>query len=166
MNKADFVERTFAWLERLLLPLLAALLAFITAGVFIQGVLRYVFSTSFLWGEELSLFAFIWCVYLGAAICSLRRTHFAFDLLAQVLSGRPAALQRLLADLAVLLLTAVMLIEGWRFSQLSLQRMSPALGITLFIPTVVIPVSGVLMVLAALRDVARDWHGLRTGHER
>ncbi len=166
MTKRGFMERAFARLERLLLPLLAALLAFITAGVFLQVVLRYLFSTSFLWGEELSLFAFIWCVYLGAAICSLRRTHFAFDLFAGVLSGRPAALQRLLVDLAVLLVTAVMLIEGWRFSQLSVQRMSPPLGITLLIPTVVIPISGALMVLAALRDVARDWHGFRTGHER
>ena len=166
MNRVDFVESFVARLERWLLPLLAALLAFITAGVSIQVVLRYVFDTSFLWGEELSLFAFIWCVYLGAAICSLRRTHFAFDLFAEVLTGRPAALQRLLADLAVLFVTAVMLVEGWRFSQLSLQRMSPALGITLFIPTVVIPVSGVLMVFAALRDVARDWHGLRTGRKR
>lgn len=159
-------QRALAWLERLLLPLLAALLAFITAGVFVQVILRYVFSTSFLWGEELSLFAFIWCVYLGAAVCSWRRTHFAFDLFAEVSTGRLAALRRLAADLAVLLVVTVMLIEGWRFSQLSLQRLSPALGITLFIPTVVIPVSALLMLLASLRDVIRDCRGFWTGGER
>ena len=54
------VERAFARLERWLLPLLAALLALITPGVFVQVVLRYAFAMSFLWGEELAMFAFIW----------------------------------------------------------------------------------------------------------
>ena len=74
------MERLFDRLERWLGPVLAALLAFITIGVFIQVVLRYVFAMSFLWGEELSLFAFIWCMFLGTAICSVRRTHFSFDM--------------------------------------------------------------------------------------
>jgi len=73
------VERLFDRLERWLGPVLAALLAFITIGVFIQVVLRYVFAMSFLWGEELSLFAFIWCIFLGTAVCSSRHTHFSFD---------------------------------------------------------------------------------------
>jgi TRAP-type C4-dicarboxylate transport system permease small subunit len=150
-------------LERLLLPLLAVLLAFITAGVFVQVVLRYVFSTSFLWGEELSLFAFIWCVFLGAAICSWRGTHFSFELFDHMLKGRAAGAQRLVVDSAVLIVALVMVIEGWRFSQLSLQRMSPALGITLFVPTVVIPIAGVLIVLAALREAIRDARRLWTG---
>ena len=156
MTEPHGVEWFQAQLERCVLPLLAALLAFITAGVFVQVVLRYVFSTSFLWGEELSLFAFIWCVYLGAAVCTWRRTHFAFDLFAERQNSRAAAVPRLLSDLVVLLLAAVMLVEGWRFAQLSLQRMSPALGITLFLPTAAIPLSGALMILAALRDVMRD----------
>ena len=71
----QFVDRLLARLEQWLLPLLGALLAFITVGVFIQVVLRYAFATSFLWGEELSLFAFIWCIFIGAAICVRRRAH-------------------------------------------------------------------------------------------
>ena len=82
------MERLLGRLERVLLLLLAGLLAFITLGVFIQVVLRYVFATSFLWGEELSLFAFIWCVFIGAAITSWRRTHFAFDIFEDRLRGR------------------------------------------------------------------------------
>ena len=166
MKLESFAQRVQAVIERLLLPLLATLLAFIVAGIFIQVVLRYVFSTSFLWGEELSLFAFIWCVYLGSAICSWRRTHFAFDLFEDKLTGRAAALQRLIGDLVVLAVTAVMIVEGWRFSQLSIQRMSPALGITLFIPTIVIPLSGGLMLLAALDDAMRDIACLRGPREQ
>lgn len=157
------MERFFARLERVLEPVLAGLLAFITIGVFIQVVLRYVFATSFLWGEELSLFAFIWCVYLGTAVCSWRHTHFSFDMFSELLSGRAAGVQHLLVDLLVLVVTVVMVITGWQFSQMSLQRMSPALGITLFVPTIVIPISGVLMSLVCLVDIARDCRQIWTG---
>ena len=87
------MERFFDRLERWLGPVLAALLAFITIGVFIQVVLRYVFAMSFLWGEEMSLFAFIWCIFLGTAICSVRHSHFSFDMF-HGLRGRAAGVQR------------------------------------------------------------------------
>jgi TRAP-type C4-dicarboxylate transport system permease small subunit len=158
------VDALFARLERWLLPLLAGLLAFITAGVFVQVVLRYGFARSFLWGEETALFAFIWCVYLGAAICVWRRSHFAFDLFADRLHGRAAGVQRLVVDLCVLLVAAVMVAQGWTFAQMSLQRFSPALGITLLVPTLAIPVSGALMVLAALAAVGHDLRLVLAGH--
>ena len=130
--------------------------------MFVQVVLRYVFAQSFLWGEELSLFAFIWCVYLGAAICFWRRTHFAFDLFAEVLQRprrrraaprrRPVRAARDGGDG-----------EG-RLALLAAepQRLSPALGITLLVPTIVIPVSGALMSLVACghrRDCRQIWTG-------
>jgi TRAP-type C4-dicarboxylate transport system permease small subunit len=157
------VDRLFALLERVLEPVLAGLLAFITIGVFIQVVLRYVFAMSFLWGEELSLFAFIWCVYLGTAICSWRHIHFSFDIFSEILGGRAAGVQRLAVDLCILSVTLVMLVTGWQFSQMSIARLSPALGITLLVPTIVIPVSGALMTLVCLVDIARDCHQIWTG---
>jgi TRAP-type C4-dicarboxylate transport system permease small subunit len=150
------LDRFFLRVEQVVKPLLAALLAFITLGVFLQVVLRYVFAESFLWGEELSLFAFIWCVFLGTAACSWRRTHFAFDAFGEKLKGRAAGVHRLLIDGCVLVVTVLMVVQGWRFSEICLQRMSPALGITLFVPTIVIPVSGALMTLVSLTDIARD----------
>jgi len=156
------VERLFDRLERWLGPVLAALLAFITIGVFIQIVLRYVFAMSFLWGEELSLFAFIWCIFLGTAICSSRHTHFSFDMFSE-LRGRAAGVQRLIVDLCVLAVTVVIVVTGWQFSTLSLARLSPALGITLFVPTIVIPASGVLMTLICVMDIVRDCYQIATG---
>ena len=157
------MERFFARLERVLGPLLAALLAFITIGVFIQVVLRYVFALSFLWGEELSLFAFIWCVFLGSAVCSWRHIHFSFDIFSEALTGRAAGVQRLAVDLCILGVTLVMMVTGWQFSQMSIARLSPALGITLLVPTIVIPVSGALMSLVCLMDIARDCKQIWTG---
>jgi TRAP-type transport system small permease protein len=156
------VNRLFDRLELLIRPLLAFLLAFITVGIFIVVVARYVFATSFLFGEELSLFAFIWCVFLGAAICVRHRTHFAFDYF-ETLTGRVAGVQRLIVDLTVLAMSVLILVEGWNFSQLNVQRLSPALGISLFIPTLVIPISGALMILALIGHLCRDIRQILTG---
>lgn len=150
------MERFLNRCERALRVLLAGLLFVITAGVFVQVCLRYLFSLSFLWGEELSLFSFIWCVFLGAAIGVRRRIHFGFDLLAGLLRGRAAAAQRLLVDLIVLLLAVVLLVQGYHFTVLSIRRLSPALGITLFFPTLIIPLSAAYMILAAGVEVVKD----------
>lgn len=149
------VDRSLTTLDRGLRLVLAALLAFITLGVFIQVCLRYLFNVAFLWGEELSLFAFIWCVFLGAALNVRRRAHFAMDILRDLLPARARPAQRLVVDLAILAFALVMLVEGWRFSVLSLQRLSPALGITLFVPTIVIPLSAVYMSVVALLALVR-----------
>ena len=150
------MERLLIGIERGLLPILAALLAFITIGIFVQVCLRYLFSVAFIWGEELSLFAFIWCVFLGAAVNTRRRSHFAFDFLAGLLRGRAAAAQRLLVDLVVLGFSVFMLVKGYEFAVVGIKRLSPGLGITMFVPTLIIPVSAVYMTLAALVDAFQD----------
>ncbi len=161
------MERLLSRVERAALPLLAALLGFITVGVFVQVCLRYLFGIAFLWGEELSLFAFIWAVYLGSAVAVRRRAHFAFDFLAGLLRGRAAAVQRLVVDLVILGVAVFLLVQGYRFSGLSLRRLSPALGITLFVPTLAIPLSAAYMALAALADAIRDGRrSIRGGRER
>lgn len=94
-----------------------------------------------------------------------RRSHFAFDFLAGLLSGRTAAVQRLLVDLIVIGIAAVLVVDGWTYAQLSIQRLSPALGITLFVPTIIIPVSGALMILAVVPDAVRDCRLIFSGRE-
>jgi TRAP-type C4-dicarboxylate transport system permease small subunit len=81
----------------------------------------------------------------------------------EILHGRAAGVQRLIVDLCVLAVTVVMVVTGWQFSTLSVARLSPALGITLFVPTIVIPVSGVLMTLVCLMDITRDCRQIATG---
>ena len=158
------LERAFDLLEQwVIVPLLAFCLAFITIGVFIVVVMRYGFSTSFLWGEELSIFAFTWSVFLGAVIGVRRHIHLEFDFVGERLSGRWRGGQRLVIDLSILGVGLLLLLEGWTFSELSVRRFSPALGISLFLPTLVIPISGGLMVLVVLGDLMRDLRQILTG---
>ena len=158
-----FLDKVEQWV---IIPLLAFFLAFITIGVFITVVMRYGFSASFLWGEELSIFAFIWTVFLGAIIGVRRHIHLGFDFLSEFLTGRWLGVQKVVVDLSILAVSVLLLVEGWTFSELSMQRFSPALGISMFIPTLVIPISGGLMILAVLGDLARDLRLAVTGRRQ
>ena len=168
------MERFFARLERVLEPVLAGLLAFITIGVFIQVVLRYVFAMSFPVGRgAVALRLHLVRVPRHRGLL-LAAHHFSFDIFSEILSGRAAGAQRLAIDLCVLSVTLVMVVTGWQFSQMSIARLSPALGITLLVPTIIIPVSGVLMSLvmpdghrARLPpDLDRRDAGATAGHDR
>ncbi|QDZ01345.1 TRAP transporter small permease [Nitratireductor mangrovi] len=150
------MDRILVIVDQAILRLLAVLLALVTLGIFVQVVLRYAAGASFLWGEELSVFAFVWCIFLGAVLNVRRRSNFAFEFFADLLPGRWSAVQRLIVDAIVLACCLVLLREGLAFSELSIKRLSPALGISLFVPTLAIPVASFLMILAVLIHMARN----------
>lgn len=153
------MDRQIAHVERIILRLLAVLLSLITVGVFVQVVLRYTVQQSFLWGEELATFAFVWCIFLGAVVNVRRRTNFAFEFFTEVLPGRWAIAHRLAVDLIVLACCLILIWQGWVFTELSLKRLSPALGISLLVPTMALPVAGALMVVVVLNQIAAGLAG-------
>ena len=52
-----------------------ALLAVIVACIFGQVVSRYAFGLPLVWVEELSTYAFIWCVFIGASLALKQNRH-------------------------------------------------------------------------------------------
>ena len=61
---ANFEEWTSAFLVGLMIVCLI-----------IQVFIRFIFGSALAWTEELSRYAFIWAVYVGAALCVKRRIH-------------------------------------------------------------------------------------------
>ncbi len=48
--------------------MLVILLAVMTASIFYQVVMRYVFNSAPSWTEELCRYSFIWCAYFGVSL--------------------------------------------------------------------------------------------------
>ena len=155
------MHRTITLIEQAILGVLTLLFGVIIVGVTIQVALRYALGLSFLWGEEVAIYSFGWCIFLGGAINVWRRSNFAFDAIATMLSGRWAIAHRIVVDLVILGCSTVILWQGWLYALLSLKRMSPALGFSLFIPTLAIPVSAALMVIAVGVHLYDDIRALR-----
>jgi TRAP-type transport system small permease protein len=148
------MDRQVEFVEQAILRILAVLLSLITVGVFAQVVLRYSVQKSFLWGEELSTFAFVWCIFLGAVVNVRRRTNFAFEFFTEVLPGRWATVHRLAIDIIIVGCSLLLIWLGWQYAGLSTKRLSPALGISLVVPAMAVPVAGFLMAAVGVRQIA------------
>lgn len=86
----------------------ACLLLFIVASITTQVFARYLFGEPLLWTEEAATYAFIWCVFLGAAAGYKRSRHIRIETFVSRLSPRGEGLLQGLAH-AVILAVAVTL---------------------------------------------------------
>jgi TRAP-type C4-dicarboxylate transport system permease small subunit len=63
-------------------------MALMTALVFCQVVMRYIFGNSLSWSEELARFIFMWLSWVGASYAVKERSHFRVEMFANLLRGR------------------------------------------------------------------------------
>lgn len=63
-------------------------LAVMTAVVFLQVIMRYVFSNSLSWSEEVARYIFLWLSWIGAAYAVKERSHFRVEMFANLLKGK------------------------------------------------------------------------------
>lgn len=137
-------------------------IAVIATLVFIQVVLRFGFGSSLTWTEELSGFAMVWAVYMGAALAVRERFHI------RIMAG-VVALPRLVALPLVVLADVI-----WLFYNLFMIKTSgdyllllwrqpersPSLGIDMFWPESILIIGYVLMTLRLLQIYYR-WYRSR-----
>lgn len=62
-------------------------IAIMTVLVFIQVVIRYVFSNSLSWSEEMARYIFLWLSWIGASYAVKQRGHFRVEMLANMIKG-------------------------------------------------------------------------------
>ena len=86
--------------------LASSLLAAIVLLIFGNVFMRYVMNASLSWGEELTLWLFVWFVWLGVSYAFHTGDHVRITVLRDVLSERA----RLYADVVIALLVLVFLV--------------------------------------------------------
>jgi C4-dicarboxylate transporter DctQ subunit len=72
MKAKDIIKRFFNNFESYICQIL---LSFFVTLLFIQIILREVFSYTLTWGEELARFSFVWFVYFGAVVAARLSAH-------------------------------------------------------------------------------------------
>lgn len=60
-----------------------------TVIVFLQVIMRYIFSNALSWSEELARFIFLWLSWIGAAYAVKERSHFRVEMFANMIKGKP-----------------------------------------------------------------------------
>jgi len=136
----------------------ACLLAMCVA-TFANVVARYGANMPIQWAEELARYAFIWLVFVGAAVCTKRGRHIAVDAAVNLLPAAGQAWCRVLVDVAVLSLMAILIWYGMVLTVSATQKTS-----TLNIPTywiyVVIPLSALSVGARTLAELKRNLRAL------
>jgi TRAP-type C4-dicarboxylate transport system permease small subunit len=111
---------------------------------------RYVLARTFTWYDEIARAAFVWVVFLGAAVGVKRGAHFRLHLLVDVL---PRPLQRGAQGLGVLVaigFSVVLIQHGWAFMELGRVQTLPVSGVSKAWVYAAMPVGGVLIIVYTL----------------
>lgn len=70
------VVKTLKWLDEYLeIGICVVLMVVMTLLIFVQVIMRYVFSNSLTWSEELARYVFIWLIYLGISYAAKQMKH-------------------------------------------------------------------------------------------
>jgi len=88
------------------------LLIFLVTVVY-QIVCRYL-GIAAMWTEDVSMYSFIWAVFMGAGAMVHSNAHFAFSsLMDSMKSGKKKILLQIFINIAVLIFCVMMVYYGW-----------------------------------------------------
>ena len=121
-----------------------------------QVLARYVVKSPSSFTDELARFLLIWVGLLGSAYAMGKKKHLAIDILPSKLSGKPKKiLNTFISILVISFAILILVIGGIRlvYITLTLNQISPALGIPLGYVYLVLPFSGILIAFYAFLEI-------------
>ena len=118
---------------------------------------RFVLNASPSWTEQASLILMIWYVMFAAAAGVHEGFHIRIAILEERLGERARPILRLVAVI-VALLGLVLLIYGTQLCWLGRGNVVPSLGVSRAVAYIPLPISGLLMALFALPQIASGRH--------
>ena len=101
----DFIE--------VFLPVLSFTIMFIT--FILQIVARYVFRNPLTWTYEITVIGFSWTVILGACYAMRKRSHVMFTLIYDHLSGKKAAILRLIGNIIIFVAFILLIVPSAKY---------------------------------------------------
>lgn len=153
------IELVLGLLDVTLKRLLQLLLIAITAVVCWQVFSRYVLADPSSFTEELARFLLIWLTLLGAVYAYRHKVHLGLDM---IYSQASPVQQKIMFcfihfSIAVFAL-CVMLLGGWSLVKMTreLGQSSPVMGIDISLVYMVVPISGVLILIYAIHALLKQ----------
>lgn len=133
--------------------------------LFVQVVLRFVFSSPFTWAEELARLIFIWISWLGISIGQRKLEHIKVTMLTDRLKGKSQFTVLFLADIVSMAILIVFIWQGVNLvvTIFEMGTKTAALHIPRWTVYLSVPVSCLAMGLRLAADMAKNIAGLRKG---
>lgn len=147
--------------------ILAFLLAAMVLLQFVQVILRYVFSTGFVWALEATVYMFAWLVLIGMSYGVKSGSHIAVDALVTTLPAKGRRIAGIIAALLSCVYAALMMYGGWNYFS-TIYRVgvyAHELPIQRWILVSIVPLGFALLLFRLLEVVWRIARGKAGGFE-
>ena len=147
------MEKVTQIITRILSISLIILMAVMVFDVSWQVFTRFILQDPSSFTEELAGFLLIWIGLLGASYALYTKAHLGIDILTSKLSGFKRQFTQIMIHIIVILFALfVLVIGGIRLVNitLTLNQISPALGIQMGYVYLVLPLTGILMIYYSL----------------
>lgn len=145
--------------------LMAVALAIMVVLVFGNVVLRYGFNAGITVSEEVSRWLFVWLTFMGAVVALKEHGHLGTDVLVSRLPPRGKRVCLVIAQLAMLYVTWLLLAGSWQQAKINLDVAAPVTGAS----GAIFYASGVFFAASALvllvRELWRTVSGRQTDAE-
>lgn len=149
----DRLERQLVLVNRAALMVILAAMVLVT---FVNVILRYSGTNSFLWGEEVGRHLMIWLTFVGGGLALRAGAHIGVDTLERWAPATGGRAVRALIALVMLILFVGLMVEGIDYSWRTRFQTSAALQISMAWVYAGMPV-GCLLMIAHLGLVARRY---------
>ena len=136
--------------------LLAAVVTLISCGVF----MRYVVGESLSWGEELTLWIFVWFVWLATSYAFKKRKHVKIIVFKHFLPARGRAALDIACDILIIGFLGVLVYECVNLINMPFvaQQHSVVLGMPIPILYTSAPFGATLSIIRVVQNLRHDLH--------
>ena len=143
--------------------ILVALFAFMAVMNFLNVVMRYCFSNSFSFTEEVTITAFVWVSMVGIAVGYKRVAHLGMSFFVDNMPKKLQPFMVLLSMVCSIVMIALLFKYGADMvsNQIRLGSKTPALGMPMWVQGLSIPVGSAFCMIRAIESGIKEFIRLR-----
>lgn len=138
---------SFFWLIHNLCKVLLVVQVLACATVFVG---RYILGTTPAWADPVAMLCMVWLCILSSSLAVKDDAHLRITVIDKFLSPRALKALNALNAFIVLAIAIFMVYSGGQLTQLTSRNKLPGLGIPTAWMTVVLPITGVAIIVALL----------------
>ncbi|MDO4614676.1 MAG: TRAP transporter small permease [Lachnospiraceae bacterium] len=128
----------------------------LTIVVFVDVVLRYIFNQGFAWSQEVATLMLVWFSLIGMAIGVLERIHISIEMFTVKLPAKAISIIESIDHLLIAAFGGGMIYYGITIMNLTKKSTLPATKLPSSVLYVILPVSGLLVLLNAILVAAKQ----------
>lgn len=150
-----FIHKLNIVIEKYEKEFITWLMIIMSALIFLQVIMRYVFNNSLSWSEELTVFISTYMIWIAGSFAIKKDAHLRITLFIDMLGKRARTLAYMMIDIIWLLFSVIMIYFGEKMVRMSFvnNRVSPALQIPMWIIYAALLFGSFLMCLALFTKI-------------